>query len=114
MRVLIRGILERNGYRVLEARDAAQALKILGDSETGLDMVITDVVMPRMSGPELARRLARIDPAIKVLFISGHLGETIENQGLIENAELLAKPFTTDALVDKVRSMLDESDSPVE
>ena len=70
-------------------------------------MVIADVVMPRMSGPEMARILSQSDPSLKVLFISGHLGETRENQGLIANAELLLKPFTPDALVDKVRRMLD-------
>jgi PAS domain S-box-containing protein len=113
VRLLIRGILERHGYQVLEASNATQALELFGRPETQVDMIIADVVMPQMSGPEMARLLTESDPELKVLFISGHLGETMENQGLIANAELLTKPFTPDALVDKVRSMLD-GDGPRE
>ncbi len=94
VRSLITRILERRGYRVIGCPGAAEALEIFGDSETSFDMMISDVVMPRMSGPELARRLVHADPTLKVLFISGHLGETMESQGLVENSELLAKPFT--------------------
>ncbi len=92
--------------------DQTQRLQIFAASETSVHMVISDVVMPRMSGPELARRLVRADPALKVLFISGHPGETMENQGLIANAELLTKPFTAEALLRRVRSMLDGSTPP--
>ena len=107
VRTLIRGILERAGYHVLEAANAAKALDLFGLPGPRIDMVIADVVMPQMSGPEMARILGQSDPSLKVLFISGHLGETRESQGLIANAELLLKPFTPDALVDKVRTVLD-------
>ncbi len=107
VRLLITRILERRGYRVIGCSSGAAALDLFAELETSCDMVITDVVMPRMSGPELARRLARVEPGLKVLFISGHLGETMESQGLIEKSELLAKPFTAGALVSKVRKMLD-------
>jgi PAS domain S-box-containing protein len=107
VRSLITRLLERRGYRVIGCPSASAALEVFGNPETSFDMMITDVVMPRMSGPELARRLVHVDPSLQVLFISGHLGETMESQGLIENSALLAKPFTARALLRKVRSMLD-------
>ncbi|MDH3524677.1 MAG: PAS domain-containing protein [Acidobacteriota bacterium] len=107
VRALVSEVLKRHGYRVIQAEHAAQAIEIFNSLLPPPDMLITDVVMPRMSGPDLARRLAGVAPALKVLFISGHLGETIKSQGLISKSDLLAKPFTADALVEKVRSVLD-------
>ena len=107
VRALARDVLEMNGYTVLEALDAEDALR-LGENHPGpIHLLITDVVMPRMSGPELARRLRARRPDLKVLCMSGY-PETPDRE--IEGAEnwtaWLQKPFTPDTFMDKVQECL--------
>jgi PAS domain S-box-containing protein len=101
IRELIRKILQREGYRVLEAASAEQAL-ILTKAQS-IDLLITDVMLPGVHGPELARRMQQSAPKLKMLFISGFAGE----EKIPAGARLLAKPFTLGALLEKVRAVLE-------
>jgi two-component system, cell cycle sensor histidine kinase and response regulator CckA len=107
VRALTRDVLEMHGYSVLEALDAADALR-LGETHPGrIDLLITDVVMPRMNGPELARRLRARRPGLRVLCMSGY-PESAERR--VADAETwtawLQKPFSPDGLIAKVRGCL--------
>jgi two-component system cell cycle sensor histidine kinase/response regulator CckA len=107
VRALARDVLEMNGYTVLEAMDADDAMR-LGESHPGpIDLLITDVVMPRLSGPELAGRLRAHRPALRVLCMSGY-PESPDRR--VEGGEgwtaWLQKPFTPDVLMSKVRECL--------
>jgi len=83
-----------------------------GGTITGIMSIITDVVMPGMTGPELARRLTAHRPAMKVLFMSGYTDDAILHHGVLEpGTEFLQKPFTAESLGSKVRHMLDASRS---
>jgi CheY-like chemotaxis protein len=107
VRALARDVLEMNGYTVLEALDAGDAVR-LGESHPGtIDLLITDVVMPRMSGPELARRLRARRPDLKVLCMSGYPeSPDREVEGAGNWTAWLQKPFTPDTFMDKVRECL--------
>jgi two-component system cell cycle sensor histidine kinase/response regulator CckA len=103
-----RSILARNGYNVVEVMHSAEALEVCGNSANLIDIVLTDVVMPQMSGPELVRRLVELRPEIKVLCMSGYTDETIERHGMLDSKmAFLEKPFTPEALLSKVREVLD-------
>jgi CheY-like chemotaxis protein len=107
VRALARDVLEMNGYTVLEARDAEDAVR-LGESHPGvIDLLITDVVMPRVSGPELARRLRASRPDLKVLCMSGYPESPArEVEGAGSWTAWLEKPFTPDSFMGKVRECL--------
>jgi two-component system cell cycle sensor histidine kinase/response regulator CckA len=108
VRNLVREILEGNGYTVLEAQNGADALE-LGRRFTGpIHLLVTDVVMPKMSGRELAERLVMIHLETRVLYMSGYTDGAIGQHGVLDpHTELLQKPFTFDALAQKVRKVLD-------
>lgn len=101
IRELIRKILQREHYRVLEAESAERALTIA--QAQSIDLLITDVMLPGIHGPELARRMQQTAPRLKTLFISGFTGEETVPAG----ARFLAKPFTLGALLEKVRAALE-------
>ena len=101
IRELIRKILQRERYRVLEAGSAEEALALAQGQS--IDLLITDVMLPGIHGPELARRMQQATPHLKILFISGYTGEEQVPAG----ARFLAKPFTLSALLDKVRAALE-------
>jgi CheY-like chemotaxis protein len=107
LRAMIREILEGAGYSVVEYASPDTVLADMGKLG-GVDVLVTDVVMPRMSGPELARVVRRTYPRLKVLFMSGY---TDQSAGRLEasdpDSQFLQKPFTTDDLVGKVRAVLD-------
>ncbi len=108
VRALASRSLRERGYRVIEARQGADALRQLEQDPPEVDLVITDVVMPEMGGRELARRLAGLRPSLPVLFISGSTGEDVIQRGLLDpGAPFQQKPFTPDGLARKVREMLD-------
>jgi PAS domain S-box-containing protein len=108
VRALASRSLRERGYRVVEARQGVDALRQLEEAPSGVDLVITDVVMPEMGGRELARRLAALRPSLPVLFISGYTGEDVIQRGLLDpGAPFQQKPFTPDGLARKVREMLD-------
>jgi two-component system cell cycle sensor histidine kinase/response regulator CckA len=108
VRAVAKTILERGGYRVIEMRSPADALMHCQHGETRFDLLLTDVVMPLMSGPELARRIVAIRPHVKVLCMSGYTDDSIVRHGVLEGeTAFLHKPFTPDTLRRKVREVLD-------
>jgi two-component system cell cycle sensor histidine kinase/response regulator CckA len=103
-----RRILSANGYRVLEAFDASEALRIANSHAGAIDLIVTDVVMPNMGGPKLVEQLGEVHPALKVLYMSGHTGQEDVAHGVSGgDAGFLQKPFAPDALAGKVREILD-------
>jgi two-component system cell cycle sensor histidine kinase/response regulator CckA len=101
-------ILEESGYKVLEATGVEDALAIAGQSQAKVDLLLTDVVMPGMSGTELAKRLVGIRPDLRVLFVSGYAEDVIVNRGGPDRGvELIQKPFTRRTLLTRIRGMLD-------
>ncbi len=103
-------LLQQGGYSILEAGSGNEALLVCERHQDPIHLLLTDVVMPQMSGRELAERLAR--PETKVLYISGYMDETIAHHGL-SNSEMafLKKPFGRDSLLRKVREVLDQTPS---
>ena len=109
LRSLVRECLEGSGYTVLEARQTEHALEIAASDQAAIDLLITDVVMPVMSGRELARRLAASRPGMKVLYMSGYTDDAVVLHGVLAaDVAFLQKPFTTEALARKVRAVLDQ------
>ncbi len=105
VRALMIEVLEESGYRVYGAERAQEALAVAERIAGRLDLLVTDVVMPGESGPSLARRLAEGNAALRVLFISGHLADTLDLAELAA-ARFLAKPFGPDELLRTVQEML--------
>ena len=102
-----REFLTRRGYTVLEASNGEDALRVSREYCGPIDLMITDVVMPKMSGPNLAERLWAERPRMKVLFVSGYAEHTILHHGKIDvTARLLQKPFGLNALARKIREVL--------
>jgi CheY-like chemotaxis protein len=109
VRRLSKKILETCGYTVIEAMDGAEAVEICRRDDQPIDLLLTDVVMPKMSGRQLVQELAGIRPDLDVLFMSGYTDDSIVRHGVIESGEnFIQKPFTFNALATKVRSMLDQ------
>src|SRR5213080_1623524 len=108
VRTLARRSLEARGYRVLEAADGPSALQLSARHLEGIDILVTDVVMPGMSGRELAERLAPERPSMKVLYTSGYTDDAMVRQGVLSaGVAFLQKPFVPDTLARKVREVLD-------
>ncbi len=105
------GILRELGYRVIEAHDGAAALRLLERQERPISLLLTDVIMPEMSGSELAERAREIQAELKVLYNSGYTRDAILRDGrLPPGVDLLSKPFTFASLAGKVRELLDRAD----
>ena len=108
VRAVVREILEMNGYHVLEARHGAEAIEISERHRGPIHLMVTDVVMPQMSGRELAQRLLPVRPDMRVLYMSGYTDDAIVRHGVLgAGMAFLSKPFTPDALAAKVREVLD-------
>jgi two-component system cell cycle sensor histidine kinase/response regulator CckA len=110
VRELVRLILEGNGYRVHAVGDPADAARVCSEVPSGIDLLLTDVVMPQLSGRELAERLAEDNPGLRVLFMSGYSDEAVYRHGVLSpDAAFIEKPFTERTLTRKVREVLDQS-----
>jgi PAS domain S-box-containing protein len=109
VRTIVAHALARSGHTVLQARSGADALEVGARHPGRIDLLVTDVVMPQMSGCQLAERLAASRPAMKVLYISGYTDEAIVRHGLLSaQLSFLQKPFTGDVLVQRVNQVLDQ------
>jgi CheY-like chemotaxis protein len=104
VRVVLETMLRRHGYRVLACGSPEEALEICSNHSSTIHLVLTDIIMPRMSGRELADRLVALRPEVQVLYVSGY-AETADER-LDSTSNYLQKPFTPDALASKVREVL--------
>ncbi len=101
-------ILREAGYRVLEARTPGEALEIVGSHSGSIDLLLTDVVMPKLNGRQLAERIQPLRPRMKVLFMSGYTDDVVLQHGILDSAmAFIQKPFTPDSLTRRVRQVLD-------
>ncbi len=107
VRRLAAEMLTRQGYAVLEAASGPDAIKLWEENRDAVKLVVTDIVMPRMSGQELAATLKAARPDLKIMFMSGYTEDVVARHGGIERAMLLHKPFTSDTLARTVRAVLD-------
>ena len=115
VRHLVAEILETSGYTVLEAGDGPSALELLRRHSGAMHVLVTDVVMPGMSGPEVAQSVTSMRPGTQVLYISGYTDSAIGHHGVLEpGIAFLQKPFDADDLNRKVRSLLDGVSVPVD
>ena len=109
VRKLVRGILEQHGYIVIEAESGPQALEMDAGHEGRIDLLLTDVVLPEMSGREVADALTLRRSGIKVLYLSGYTDHVVMDRGVLaEGASFLQKPFTPEVLARKIREVLDD------
>jgi PAS domain S-box-containing protein len=109
VRSLLRRVLEQNGYTVLEAENGTEALQLCAKHPEPIHLLVTDLVMPKMNGRELAERMAQIRPNLQVLYMSGYTDDAIIRQGIQElGTAFLQKPFNPAAFLEKVRQRLDK------
>ncbi|MFO0687351.1 MAG: PAS domain-containing protein [Myxococcota bacterium] len=112
VRKLVERTLHRRGYTVLPAESATAALRHCSRHDGPIDLLLTDVVLPRMAGPEIAERARQLRPGIRVLYMSGFTDETLIQHGLASGGlQLLEKPFSSATLLGRVRQILDEPPS---
>jgi DNA-binding NtrC family response regulator len=108
VRAAVSESLQLRGYTVLKARHGKEAVTICRRHEGPIHLLLTDVVMPQMTGPELAQRLSTLRPEMRVLYISGYTSDALNQRNMMEpDTAFLQKPFTPDALARQVRAMLD-------
>ncbi len=109
VRRLVERMLTRKGYTVLAAESATAALRHCSRHEGPIDLLLTDVVLPRMAGPEIARQAREIRPGLRVLYMSGFTDETLTQHGLSSREpDLLEKPFSSATVLARVRRLLDD------
>jgi CheY-like chemotaxis protein len=107
VRSLVEAILTADGYKILVADSADHAIQLCRNYGDNIDILLTDVVMPGVSGPELAKNLLSLRPGLKVVYMSGYAGEYLHNEGVsADGVVLLQKPFTAAALEEKIRQVL--------
>jgi CheY-like chemotaxis protein len=105
VRSLVTEILESSGYQVLVAADGAAALDLLDETTTPVDLLLTDVVMPRLGGAELADQFAARSPGTRIVFVSGYAEPPLDGDAL-GGANMLTKPLRRSELLDAVRDAL--------
>jgi CheY-like chemotaxis protein len=107
VRSLVEAILTADGYQILVADSADHAIELCRTYPAKIDILLTDVVMPGVSGPELAKSLLCLRPGLKLVYMSGYAGEYLHNEGVnADGVVLLQKPFTAAALEERIRQVL--------
>jgi CheY-like chemotaxis protein len=106
IRKMVCAMLTQSGYRCMEASDGTEALRLIEDGD-GVKLVLTDMIMPRMGGPELAHHISRLRPDVRIIFMSGYTDDPIVRSVEHTPSIFLAKPFTTATLMEKIRQSLD-------
>jgi hypothetical protein len=113
LRLLVVTMLEEEGYLVLQAGNGLDAIALAERHRGEIDLLLTDVVMPRLSGPELAQKLRALRPGLEVLFMSGYNDSRLVHRGVEQaNVNLLVKPFSPDELVAKVDELTGRESPP--
>jgi CheY-like chemotaxis protein len=108
LRKLTVTLLEEHGYQVVSAANGSEALELAQKYSRGIDLLLTDVIMPGLGGHALAQRFEELRPGLKVLYMSGYTDSSIGQHGVLEpGISLLHKPFTEEELVRKIREVLD-------
>jgi CheY-like chemotaxis protein len=108
VRAVAQGILQRHGYCVITTGRPVDALSLCEEHDGPIDLLLTDVVMPQMSGVELAKRVSALRPDLKVLYMSGYTDDSVVRHGVLESEmAFVQKPFTPESLLGKVREVLD-------
>jgi two-component system cell cycle sensor histidine kinase/response regulator CckA len=113
VRRLVRDIIARQGYKVLEARSGEEALKVVAELTGKIDLLLTDLVLSQMSGRELSDQLLATRKDLKVLFMSGYTDDAALHSGaLTQSSAFIQKPFTASLLSQKLRELLDDRPEP--
>ena len=108
IRTLLQVALRRNGYTVLTAESGREALELVRNHTGAIHLLITDVMMPDMDGPELVRHLSTIRPDTRTLFMSGYMDDTLGERGILAtSANFIQKPFSPRTIAQRVREILD-------
>lgn len=107
LRAITAEVLREEGYEVLLADSGLEAIRVVEQSDKTIDLVVTDMVMPHMSGRVAVEKILTVRPDLKVLFISGYAASTSADGGVDERFPFLAKPYTREALLESVRALLD-------
>jgi CheY-like chemotaxis protein len=108
VRSSVRRLLEWHGYRVIEAGNGREALRIYEDNPEAIDLVLTDLVMPEMGGHELVEQLRIMNPALRAVFMSGYTERPLANDTSMHPATgFVEKPFTVDTLMRRLREALE-------
>ena len=108
VRDIVCGILERQGYRVLNAANGTEAFEMVVLQNESVDLLLTDVVMPDMNGKELYAGLVKEFPTLKVIYMSGYTDNVIVHHGVLDKGvQFIQKPFSTHTLISKVREVID-------
>jgi CheY-like chemotaxis protein len=107
VRAVMRQVLKRQGYTVLDAPDGAEALRLAAEHTGPIQLLLTDLVMPVLGGRQLTEQLTELRPETKVLFTSGYTDDAVVRHGLLETGvAFLQKPFAPEVLARKVREVL--------
>jgi two-component system, cell cycle sensor histidine kinase and response regulator CckA len=107
VRTVTRRILERDGFQVLEARSGVEGLAAARNSIAPIDLLITDVQLPDVGGGEVARQIMKVQPQIRVLYLSGYSDEMLVDLGIATApGTFIQKPFTSDVLRERIRNLL--------
>lgn len=106
VRQLVAALLQQNGYSVIEADCGPKGLACFAEEHGCVDLVLSDIVMPDMSGPEMVQEILRIEPSMRVMFMTGYLADVKLADGAHNEFPVLPKPFTPEVLLRSVRDCL--------